>query len=291
VIALAALLVAVAQLAVPPTAPPAGAPAAISVATAARSLRPGEIVILTITVPAGTERVTVRAFDRDITAYNVDEVTWRAILGIDLAVTARSYGVAIAAHQGTTSATLTHRLRVTARTFPTRRLRVDSAFVTPPKSEQPRIQREAAQLAALWTTPSSEDLWDGAFIAPVPERANSAFGARSVFNGQLRSRHSGADFPSKEGTPIQAPAAGRVVLAESLYFSGNTIVIDHGVGVFSLLAHLSEMAVENGDRVNVGDTLGRVGETGRVTGPHLHWAVRANGARVDPLSLLALFGS
>jgi murein DD-endopeptidase MepM/ murein hydrolase activator NlpD len=266
----------------------AAPPPAITVSTAARSIRPGEIVILTMTVPAGTDDVTVRAFNRDIATYKVDDTTWRAIVGIDLATAARSYAVAIQARNGTASTKLTHTLRVTARTFPTRRLRVDSAFVNPPKSEQPRIAREAAELAALWTEASSERFWEGPFVPPVPEPANSAFGARSVYNGRERSRHGGADFPSKEGAPIQSPAAGRVVMADSLYYTGNTIVIDHGAGVFSLLAHLSEMAVEKGEQVEAGSTLGRVGATGRVTGPHLHWAVRANGARVDPLAVLAV---
>jgi murein DD-endopeptidase MepM/ murein hydrolase activator NlpD len=96
---------------------------------------------------------------------------------------------------------------------------------------------------------------------------------------------------SKAGTPIRAPNAGRVAIARDLYFSGNTVVIDHGLGLFSTLAHLSEFEVKEGDRVTAGQVVGEVGATGRVTGPHLHWAVRASGARVDPLSLLALLGA
>ena len=96
-------------------------------------------------------------------------------------------------------------------------------------------------------------------------------------------------FPAR-GTTVRAPNAGRIALAESLYFSGNTVIVDHGLGLFSLLAHLSTMAVHEGDRVAAGQIIGRVGATGRVTGPHLHWAVRANGARVDPMALIALLG-
>ena len=268
------------------TQPPA-APAPITVTHTARSIQPGEIVVLTITVPLKTTVVSVRAFGRDVTAYKVDDTTWGAVVGIDLATAARRYAVAIEVQTETGTTTGTHTLRVTSKQFPTRRLRVDSAFVDPPASEQTRIKREAAELAAIWNTSSSKPLWN-VFIAPVSEPANSAFGARSIFNGQLRSRHSGADFPSAAGTPIQAPGRGRVVMASALYYSGNTIVIDHGVGVFSLLAHLSEMAVAVGDQVEAGDTIGKVGATGRVTGPHLHWAVRANGARVDPLSVIEI---
>jgi murein DD-endopeptidase MepM/ murein hydrolase activator NlpD len=112
-----------------------------------------------------------------------------------------------------------------------------------------------------------------------------------VFNGQSRGSHSGADFLSPAGTPVKAPNAGRVVLARDLYYTGNTVIIDHGLGLFSLLAHLSQIDVKAGDTVAAGDVIGKVGATGRVTGPHLHWTVRDNNARVDPLSLLYVLGA
>src|SRR5439155_2099920 len=126
---------------------------------------------------------------------------------------------------------------------------------------------------------------------PVPQTANSAYGTRSIFNAKPRNAHGGADFLSPSGTPVHAPNAGRVVVARDLYFSGNTIVIDHGLGLFSMLAHLSALDVREGDRVSAGEIVGRVGATGRVTGPHLHRAVRASGARGDPLGVLPLLGS
>ena len=131
-------------------------------------------------------------------------------------------------------------------------------------------------------------LWQGAFQAPVRARANSSFGTRSVFNGEARSPHSGADFRAKAGTPVAAPATGVVRIAEPLFFTGNTVVIDHGLGLYSLLAHLSKFNVKEGDLVRRAHIVGFVGATGRVTGPHLHWSVRLNGARVDPLSLIAV---
>ena len=94
----------------------------------------------------------------------------------------------------------------------------------------------------------------------------------------------------ESGTPIHSPNAGRIAVARDLYFSGNTVIIDHGLGLFSMLAHMSAIDVHEGDRVTPGQVLGRVGATGRVTGPHLHWAVRAGGARVDPLSVLSVLG-
>lgn len=275
-------------LSVVPEAAPAAS--AIRATTSARSIRPGEIVLFTLAVPEGTDTVRVRAFDRDIAGYRIDGTTWRAIVGVDLAVSPRTYPVAIEARGPSVRTSLTYSLRVRPRSFPTRRLRVADEFVNPPASELDRINREAAELAELWTHSSEQRLWSDPFVAPVPGKPNSAFGTRSFFNGRLRSRHSGGDFLSSQDTPAHAPGSGRVVLAEGLYFSGNTVVIDHGGGLFSLLAHLSEMAVQAGDRVRTGDVVGTVGATGRVTGPHLHWAVRANGARVDPLSLLAILG-
>jgi murein DD-endopeptidase MepM/ murein hydrolase activator NlpD len=117
-------------------------------------------------------------------------------------------------------------------------------------------------------------------------------GERSVWLAQHFQRRAaaaapGADFLSPTGTPIHAPNSGRVVLARDLYFTGNTVVIDHGLGVFSLLAHLSVVDVHQGEFVTRGETIGQVGATGRVTGPHLHWGIRMNGARVDPLAVLA----
>jgi murein DD-endopeptidase MepM/ murein hydrolase activator NlpD len=124
----------------------------------------------------------------------------------------------------------------------------------------------------------------------VPQAANSRFGSRSIYNGQPRSPHGGADFLSPAGTPIKAPNAGHVAIARDLYYTGNTVVIDHGLGLFSVLAHLSAIDVHEGDTIVAGQIVGKVGATGRVTGAHLHWGIRLAGARVDPLSLLALAG-
>jgi murein DD-endopeptidase MepM/ murein hydrolase activator NlpD len=107
---------------------------------------------------------------------------------------------------------------------------------------------------------------------------------------QARRPHGGTDFLSPSGTPVEAPNAGRIVLARALYFTGNTVIIDHGAGVFSTLARLSRMDVEEDQTVAAGQIVGLVGATGRVTGPHLHQALSANGARVDPLSVLAVLG-
>ena len=261
----------------------------LDVTAKSRAVQPGELVVLTMTAPAGAGHVRIEAFGHDVATFAADDRSWQALVGIDLDVKPGTYPVAIAADSG--KLRTTYDLVVKPHRFPTRRLTVDESFVNPPPSERERIEREAKLLEGVWRAPAAERLWTDPFVRPVAEAANSRFGTRSVFNGVARNPHGGADFLSPSGTPIHAPNAGRVALARNLYFSGNTIVIDHGLGLFSMLAHLSAMDVREGDRVSAGEIVGRVGATGRVTGPHLHWAVRASGARVDPLGVLALLGS
>jgi murein DD-endopeptidase MepM/ murein hydrolase activator NlpD len=269
---LGAALVAVATSAAP-----------VEITASARAIQPGEIVLLTIVTTTPVETVHARAFDRDLRPFRVDPRTWRVLVGIDLDATAGKHTVTVDA-----GSSATYALVVRAKKFPTRTLTVDEAFVNPPATVTDRITAEARELEQLWTSASSARLWTDGFVRPVPDPANSAFGSRSVFNGQPRSPHGGADFLSPAGTPVKAPNAGRVVIARELYYTGNTVVIDHGLGLYSMLAHLSEIDVHAGELIAGGTVIGRVGATGRVTGPHLHWAVRAGGARVDPLSVLTI---
>jgi len=262
---------------------------AATVTVIAREVRPGELVVVHVTDDAPVAAVTVRAFDHDWPTYRVDETTFEAFVGIDLDVRPGRYTVALSLQRpDATREALTHVLTVASHEFRTRRLTVSEAYVDPPAPVLERILGEAERLNALWTTETPERLWEGAFVRPVPQEANSAFGTRTILNGQPRSPHAGADFASPTGTPVHAPNGGRVVLAEDLYYTGNTVIIDHGLGLYSVFAHLSAIDVSEGAMVVAGEVVGRSGATGRVTGPHLHWTVRAGGARVDPLSLVAV---
>jgi len=235
--------------------------------------------------PGGDHRVAVRAFERTATAYATGAGQWQAIVGIDLDRKPGSYPLSVLVDD----AVLSERtLRVESRTFPVRRLRVNPDFVNPPKAELARIVEESRLLERVYASPAPQRLWSGGFLRPVPHQANSRFGTRSIFNGEPRSAHGGTDFLSPAGTPIKAPQAGRTVVARDLYFSGRTVIIDHGLGLFSQLAHMSRIDVQEGDMVQSGEVVGLVGATGRVTGAHLHWGLRVGGARVDPLSLVAL---
>lgn len=258
--------------------------AAPAVDVRARAIEPGEVLLVTV---ASESSIAVHAFDRDWPAYPDGDGRWRALVGIDLDTKPASYDLEVRADGGVLHRTLVVRPHV----FPTRRLRVNPDLVHPPPEMEARVARETQHFRELWDHAAAQRLWTAPFARPVPDPANSAFGTRSIYNGEPRPPHSGADFLSPTGRPVKAPNAGRVVLAGPQYFSGNTVIIDHGLGLFSLLAHLSEIDVKEGDSVAVGEIVGKVGATGRVTGPHLHWTVRLGNARVDPLSLLFAVGS
>lgn len=279
-----------AQTPAPPTEPTASPQSPIVVDTKARSLQPGELVLYTITVPPSTTNVTVAAFERNIGAVRGEGNTWLALVGIDLTTKPGTFPTMVTAMLPTGNASTMKQLTVGPKQFPTRRLTVNPAMVNPPPTALERIRRDTEKINRVYRSPSMERIWSGPFARPVLDPANSRFGSRSVFNNTRSSPHTGADFSSPSGTPIKAPNRGRVRLAEDLYFSGNTVILDHGLGLFSLFAHLSAFKVQEGDHVATGDVVGLVGATGRVTGPHLHWAVRATGARIDPLSLLAVMG-
>jgi len=178
------------------------------------------------------------------------------------------------------------RVAIAAYPWPTQRLEVEERYVAPSAAELARIAREKERVGRLWSlaTPRRFTLPLAAPLDSLPPA--SRFGARRIFNGEPRSPHSGADFAAAPGTLVRAAAAGRVVLAEEQFFAGRAVFLDHGDGLISMSFHLDTIAVAEGDEVARGQTLGTVGATGRVTGPHLHFALRWRGARVDPEILL-----
>jgi murein DD-endopeptidase MepM/ murein hydrolase activator NlpD len=251
---------------------------------------PGEVIVLDVAASSPLERAHVDVFDHLVPMWSTGDLSrWEALIGVDVETRPGRYPVIVRGLSASGEPTTTHvTLTVTRKVFGTRRLLVDPRFSEPPASEMPRIEREAQRLNALLSATTGARYWNWPFEAPVAAPASSPFGVRSVFNGVPRSRHNGVDFASLAGAPVHAPAGGRVALAEPLYFTGNTVIIDHGQGLYSLLAHLERAVVQRDDPVARGDVIGFVGATGRATGPHLHWSVRLQGARVDPLSLVSL---
>jgi murein DD-endopeptidase MepM/ murein hydrolase activator NlpD len=174
--------------------------------------------------------------------------------------------------------------------YPTERLRVDPAFTRRPDSAlAERIRREAAAARAVADTAlATPRLWTGSFAPPRESRITSRYGTGRVFNGQLRSRHLGVDFDGAVGEPVHATNRGVVSLVGDFYYAGRVVYVNHGAGLNTAYLHLSEALVAPGDTVTGGQLIGKVGQSGRVTGPHLHWAVRYGAAAVDGTSLLAL---
>ena len=173
--------------------------------------------------------------------------------------------------------------------FTIENLKVADQFVNPSPEESARAEKDSAHIHEIYAHPTAERLWAGKFRVPLDGvTTGHNFGKRRVLNGEKRSPHAGLDMPAKTGTPIHASQRGRVMLADDLYFSGNTIILDHGLGVYTFYCHMSAIKVTVGDMVNTGTVIGLAGATGRVTGPHLHWSLNVNGARVNPLQIVAL---
>jgi biotin carboxyl carrier protein len=170
------------------------------------------------------------------------------------------------------------------------RLSVAPRFGRPqPEHIQRRIRQEAARARELSRrSHETPRMWETPFIAPRESRITSGFGHGRIFNGQVQSRHNGVDFAGAIGAPVRAPARGIVALVDNFYLGGGVIYIDHGAGLVTGYLHLSAHDVKEGDTVEPGQIIGRVGATGRVTGPHLHWIVRYGGHTVDPITLLEL---
>jgi hypothetical protein len=263
----------------------------IEVTHQARALQPGEVVLLRAESPRPLSQLRAVVFGREFPLFPDDAgLRWTGLVGIDLETKAGRYTVRLLGSDTSGKpVSCDDALAVGIKKFPTRQLAVDEKFVTPPREVLARIKEESAKVRAIFDRVTPERYWSGAFAAPVPGPVISSFGKRSVYNGQPRSPHSGTDFRAASGTPVRTPNSGRVVLAAELYFSGKTVIIDHGLGLYSYFGHLSAFSVQGGATVESGEIVGKVGATGLVTGPHLHWSVRLVGTRVDPMSLLSLF--
>ncbi|HDZ56574.1 MAG TPA: M23 family metallopeptidase [Pseudomonas xinjiangensis] len=203
-------------------------------------------------------------------------------------------GIALTAEPGTHRITLDDGQQlpftVTSKTYIAQHITLkNQQQVTPDAARQKRIQRELAEQIEAYQTFSPRQPSNLLFDKPVNGRLSSAFGLRRFFNGQERNPHSGLDFAVPLGTPIKAPAAGRVILVGNYFFNGRTVFVDHGQGLISMFCHLSAVDVTVGEELARGAVLGKVGATGRATGPHLHWNVSLNNTRVDPAIFIGAF--
>jgi len=214
----------------------------------------------------------------------------RALIGVDLEFAPGKYELKLSAQiSNAKPLACTVTVAVKAGKFPVEKLTVDKQFVEPSPQDAERAEKEGQRLHEIYARITPERLWQGNFRLPLDGARNAKnFGRRRVLNGQARSPHTGVDFPTPSGTPVHAAQSGRVVLAENLFYGGNAVVIDHGLGVYTFYGHMESLDVAAGDAVEKGAVLGKVGATGRVTGPHLHWGLIVNQARVNGLQILSL---
>ena len=165
----------------------------------------------------------------------------------------------------------------------------NTQMVNPDTSNLKRIERELAEQTHAYQQFSPGTPSNLLLDKPVNGRLSSRFGVRRFFNGEERNPHAGLDFAVPAGTPVKAPAAGKVILIGNYFFNGNTVFVDHGQGFISMFCHLSKIDVSLGQQLARGAVLGRVGSTGRATGPHMHWNISLNDARVDPAIFIGAF--
>lgn len=242
-------------------------------------------------VPAEEALIAVEASwnDRLIPFVRIDD-RWFTVVGVDLAATPGEHRAEIILkYADGRERRQVESVTVQSKEFPTTYLTVEPKYVELSAEDQARAARERAEIDSIYSTVTPEAQWRASFQVPIPGITGGRnFGHRRFFNEQPRAPHSGADLKAATGTEIHAANRGRVVLAKNLFYSGNAVFIDHGLGLYTVYLHLSEILVEPGAIVEQGDVVGLAGATGRVTGPHLHWGARIIDSRVDPFSLLAL---
>jgi murein DD-endopeptidase MepM/ murein hydrolase activator NlpD len=252
------------------------------------SSKPRQGAIVAFTVKSERPLAELLLVDGDVRTpleREADGTSFRGLYGLDLDAATGARRVSFETPDGAIS--LAWSFRVVPGRFRIQRLSVDPRYVEVPEEELPRVKADQVRVAEAYRHGSAVRLWTS-FARPLEGGSTGNFGARRVYNGKTESFHAGLDLAAAEGTAVAAAGDGRVVLAGDLYFSGGTVLLDHGAGLFTQYFHLSRIDVKEGDAVAKGTRLGSSGHTGRVTGPHLHWGARLHGARVNPEGLLAL---
>ncbi|HBZ92613.1 MAG TPA: peptidase M23 [Pseudomonas sp.] len=242
---------------------------------------PGGVAVVDLGNPAQAPKVRYQG--KPVLTVREDGQRWIAIVGIPLSVKPGTQQVEVEGGR-------TLSFQVGAKHYTEQRITIkNQQQVTPNAENLKRIERELAEQTRAYQQFSARQPSNLLFDKPVNGPLSSPFGLRRFFNGEERNPHSGLDFAANRGTPIKAPAAGKVILVGDYFFNGKTVFVDHGQGLISMFCHLSEIGVKVGDELARGGVLGKVGATGRATGPHLHWNVSLNDARVDPAIFIGAF--
>ena len=211
---------------------------------------------------------------------------YEALMGADLECPAGVYPLNITAGGGSGVSSRVFQIEVVRAFFGVQRITLPPELVHLDPQSLKRVKEEKRRMEALWAVRGENRRWHGEFLAPVEGKINAFFGVRRILNDARRGRHNGIDIKARQGEKVLCPNDGRVVMVDELFFGGKTVVVDHGQRLFSFYMHLDRVAIRMNQETRKGDIIGTVGASGRATGPHLHWGVRLNGARVDPLSLM-----
>jgi murein DD-endopeptidase MepM/ murein hydrolase activator NlpD len=248
------------------------------------AIQPGEFFVITVEPTAGETAQEVRAGVLDFhPRFNRFGEKWKAVAAVSAKTKPGSYPVYVKVKLSDgTEREEKATLKVTAKSFPKQRIRMSKEKMS--LRTEAALARDKAKLDQAIAESAPQPLWEGNFLQPVRGRFSTGFGVIRTVNGQDSGRHYGLDIAAPSGTPIKATNHGRVTLAEMLETHGNTVVIDHGCGIFSLYLHLSKISVQVGDEVSKGQIIGKVGTTGFSTGPHLHWGMRVAEIPTNPWS-------
>lgn len=250
----------------------------------------GSPVVFEVTAPARLTALSGKWLEHEVFfSYDAAAKAWYGIAGVSLETRPGMYALEL---RGTAARaqeiSFSKKFTVRAAKYPSVAVTVAKKYTEPSKEQLARIQEDKSVKQDVFqhTDPARE--WSGRFRAPVNASVSDVFGTRRTFNGKTQSLHQGLDYGVPTGTPVSAANAGTVLLAGPLYFEGNCVVLDHGQGLLTLYLHLSEIKVEQGERIEAGQPIGLSGGTGRATGPHLHLAVRWQGVYLNPATLLTL---
>ncbi len=248
----------------------------------------GEPLLVEAFPPAGARGVVMIWKGREIPMREDPPGTFLGLIGIDLLESPGEIPLSVRATGDGGTMQVDGKIAVRKGSYPVQELTLPEAMTRFDTGTLERIRREADRLAERFSRVSLPPVWTYPFAPPVAEYRPKGFGARRIINGEPRSPHAGVDVDLPAGTPVMAIADGTVAFAGEQFFGGNSVVLDHGGGVFSIYYHLQNIVAAEGRTVSRGEVIGAVGASGRATGPHLHFSVRAAGGRIDPSRILAL---